>query len=159
MRKITSFTVNHTKLKPGVYLSRQDNDILTYDIRVTRPNLEPAMTGPAAHTIEHIGATILRNGPVQDKIIYFGPMGCLTGFYLLVRDLDIERVTGLTRAVFEEISEWNQPIPGAKKEECGNYTFMDLAAAQKTAVKFLNQSWDHKYQLLDEEEKDDQSNI
>lgn len=148
MERITSFCVDHTRLTKGVYLSRTDGDILTYDLRMTQPNKEPALDPKAAHAIEHIGATLLRNGAYQEKIIYFGPMGCMTGFYLLVRDLTIAEVTELVKDVFTEISNWQGEIPGARKEECGNYTYMDLDKAKAAAAHFINSSWQHEYHLL-----------
>ena len=133
MERITSFSVDHRKLTKGVYVSRIDGNLITYDIRMTQPNVEPALKPEAAHTIEHIGATLLRNGKYKDQVIYFGPMGCMTGFYLIVRDLDLEVI---------------KEIPGAKEEECGNYTFMDLEAAKKAADYFVNSKWEHEYHLL-----------
>ncbi|HIX82017.1 MAG TPA: S-ribosylhomocysteine lyase, partial [Candidatus Erysipelatoclostridium merdavium] len=97
MERITSFSVDHTKLTKGVYISRVDDNLTTYDIRMTTPNIEPALKPEAAHTIEHIGATLLRNGKYRDKIIYFGPMGCMTGFYLITKDLDFDTVIELVK--------------------------------------------------------------
>ena len=97
MERITSFSVDHIKLTKGVYVSRIDDDLITYDIRMTQPNIEPALLPQAAHTIEHIGATLLRNGQYKDRIIYFGPMGCMTGFYLIVKDLPLETVIELVK--------------------------------------------------------------
>ena len=131
MERITSFSVDHRKLTKGVYVSRIDGDLITYDIRMTQPNVEPALKPEAAHTIEHIGATLLRNGKYKDRVIYFGPMGCMTGFYLIVRDLDLEVIKEVVKDVYSQIASWDQEIPGAKEEECGNYTFMDLEAAKK----------------------------
>ena len=133
MERITSFSVDHRKLTKGVYVSRIDGNLITYDIRMTQPNVEPALKPEAAHTIEHIGATLLRNGKYKDQVIYFGPMGCMTGFYLIV---------------YTQIASWDQEIPGAKEEECGNYTFMDLEAAKKAADYFVNSKWEHEYHLL-----------
>ncbi len=116
MERITSFCVDHTKLEKGIYVSRVDDGLTTYDIRMTVPNLQPALDPKAAHTIEHIGATLLRNGKYKDRIIYFGPMGCMTGFYLITRELDLNQVTEIVRDVFIQIAKWDQEIPGAKKE-------------------------------------------
>ena len=148
MERITSFCVDHTKLEKGIYVSRVDDVLTTYDIRMTVPNLQPALDPKAAHTIEHIGATLLRNGKYKDRIIYFGPMGCMTGFYLITRELDLNQVTEIVRDVFIQIAKWNQEIPGAKKEECGNYSFMDLNKAKESAEEFVNSKWHHQYHYL-----------
>ncbi|WP_294580391.1 S-ribosylhomocysteine lyase [uncultured Thomasclavelia sp.] len=148
MERITSFSVDHTKLTKGVYISRVDGDLTTFDIRMTTPNIEPALKPQAAHTIEHIGATLLRNGPYKDKIIYFGEMRCMTGFYLITRDLEFELVIEIVRDIYNQIANWNQEIPGAKKEECGNYTYMDLPEAKKAAKYFVDSSWEHQYHYL-----------
>lgn len=148
MERITSFSVDHRKLTKGVYVSRIDGDLITYDIRMTQPNVELALKPEAAHTIEHIGATLLRNGKYKDQVIYFGPMGCMTGFYLIVRDLDLEVIKEVVKDVYSQIASWDQEIPGAKEEECGNYTFMDLEAAKKAADYFVNSKWEHEYHLL-----------
>lgn len=148
MERITSFCVDHTKLTKGVYVSRIDGDLITYDLRMTQPNEEEALDPKAAHAIEHLGATILRNGKYKDDIIYFGPMGCMTGFYLIVRNLSLEVVIELVKDTFEQIAAWNDAIPGAKKEECGNYTYMDLDKAKQAARYYLNSSWQHVYHLL-----------
>lgn len=148
MERITSFSVDHRKLTKGVYVSRIDGDLITYDIRMTQPNVEPALKPEAAHTIEHIGATLLRNGKYKDQVIYFGPMGCMTGFYLIERDLDLEVIKEVVKDVYSQIASWDQEIPGAKEEECGNYTFMDLAEAKKAANYFVNSKWEHEYHLL-----------
>lgn len=148
MERITSFSVDHTKLTKGVYVSRIDGDLITYDIRMTDPNVEPALDPKAAHTIEHIGATLLRNGSYKDKIIYFGPMGCMTGFYLITKELDLKIVNNLVKDVFRQIALWDQDIPGAKAEECGNYSFMDLNKAKASAKEFVNSKWHHQYHYL-----------
>ncbi len=148
MERITSFSVDHTKLKKGIYISRIDGDITTYDIRMTQPNVDIPLDPAAAHTIEHIGATLLRNGPYKDHIIYFGPMGCMTGFYLLTRDLDFNTVKKIVKDMYEQIAKWNDEIPGAKIEECGNYTYMNLDKAKKAAQFYLEASWEYEYHLL-----------
>ena len=148
MERITSFSVDHTKLKKGVYISRVDGDLTTFDIRMCTPNIDTPLDPKAAHTIEHIGATLLRNGDYKDHIIYFGPMGCMTGFYLITRDLDFELVKTLVRDVFEKIVDWNQEIPGAKKEDCGNYTYMDLKKAKEFSQFFLSSLWEYEYHYL-----------
>lgn len=148
MERITSFSVDHTKLTTGVYISRVDDNLTTFDIRMTAPNIDDALDPKAAHTIEHLGATLLRNGTFKDKVIYFGPMGCMTGFYLITKELSLEQVIEIVRDVFIQISNWSQEIPGAKIEECGNYTFMDLDKAKESANKFLNSKWEHQYHYL-----------
>lgn len=131
MERIKSFCVDHTKLKKGVYISRVDDTLITYDIRMCEPNVDTPLDPKAAHTIEHIGATLLRNGKYADKIIYFGPMGCMTGFYLIIKNLSFETVIDVIKEVFQEIVCWDKEIPGAKKEECGNYTYMDTWILKK----------------------------
>lgn len=148
MERIKSFCVDHTKLTKGVYISRVDGDLITYDLRMTQPNVEPALDPKAAHVIEHIGATLLRNGKYKDQIIYFGPMGCMTGFYLIVRSLKQDEIVLLVKDIFEQIASWQGEIPGAKKEECGNYTYMDLDLAKKAALYYLQCPWQYEYHLL-----------
>ncbi len=144
MKKIASFTIDHTKLMPGIYISRIDGDIVTYDLRVCRPNHPPFMETPAIHTIEHIFATLARNSAMSDDVIYFGPMGCRTGFYLLVRNPDHEAVIALIKEILAKISEWQDEIPGASANECGNYLEHDLDAARKYARDYLSKirDWD-----------------
>lgn len=148
MERITSFSVDHTKLNKGIYISRIDDDLITTDIRMTAPNIDIPLKPKAAHTIEHIGATLLRNGPYKDHIIYFGPMGCMTGFYLITRNLDFEIIKTLVIDTFEEISQWTREIPGAKKEECGNYSYMDLNSAKKASKLFLEAKLEYTYHYL-----------
>lgn len=140
--KIPSFQVDHTKLKCGIYVSRKDTtpsgDVLTtFDIRVKKPNVD-FMYPPAAHTIEHIGATFLRNNPKwKDKVVYFGPMGCLTGFYIILNgDYESYQIVDLIKEMFTEVRD-AVSIPGAKKEECGNYAYHDLQWAHSYARSFL----------------------
>lgn len=143
MEKIASFTVDHTKLTPGIYLSRQDGDITTYDIRMRRPNCEEVIDNASLHTIEHLFATFARNSEAADKVIYFGPMGCRTGCYFLVRDMKKEDAVALIRRVFEEIAAYDGEIPGASAKECGNWREHSLEGAKKEAVRFLSviQNW------------------
>lgn len=148
MERIASFQVDHTKLKKGVYISRVDKNLTTYDIRMCQPNVDLTLDPKAAHTIEHIGATLLRNGEYSEKIIYFGPMGCLTGFYLITRNMEFIEIKNLVKDIFLEIATWDQEIPGASKEECGNYTFMDLDGAKKAAKFFLDGDWEFEYNYL-----------
>lgn len=149
MERIKSFCVDHRNLKKGIYLSLQNENIITYDIRMCAPYLDQPLDPKAAHTIEHLGASLLRNSKYKDQIIYFGPMGCLTGFYLIVKDLELETVKDLVKEVFTTISKWDKEILGAKKEECGNYTFMDLNKAKLAANSFISSSWQHQYQYLE----------
>lgn len=143
MKKIESFTVDHTKLLPGLYVSRRDvsGDITatTFDLRVTLPNREPAMDIAAMHTIEHLGATYLRNSSQKDDIIYFGPMGCRTGFYLVMfGKLEVPDILSLVRDTFTFIQSFGGPIPGASAIECGNYMSHDLPMAKYYAEKYLS---------------------
>ena len=140
MEKIASFTVNHLKLKAGLYVSRKDKfgaEVLTtFDIRLTAPNIEPVMNTAEAHTIEHLGATFLRNHPqMKSKIVYFGPMGCRTGFYFLTRGITHQQALDLFRDTLEFISTFDAPIPGAQSSrECGNWLEHDLPAARDLAI-------------------------
>lgn len=144
MFKITSFTINHNKLKPGVYLSRKDQFgscvISTFDLRVTSPNEEPVLNTAEIHTIEHLAATYLRNHPRWgDRIVYFGPMGCRTGFYLIVEgDVFPETILPLLMDCFKFISKFRGDIPGATPEDCGNYLDMNLPMAKYVARKYHN---------------------
>ena len=138
MKKIASFTIDHIRLKPGIYVSRKDpvsdTVITTFDIRMTSPNDEPVMNTAEVHTIEHLGATVLRNGASKDDIVYFGPMGCRTGFYLIVfGDKTPADVYGLVVGMCEFILGYDGEIPGAKAAECGNYLDHDLPAARAYA--------------------------
>ena len=142
MQKITSFTIDHLKLQPGVYVSRKDpvgdSLITTFDIRMTSPNEEPVMNTAEVHTIEHLGATFLRNHPdFGSKTIYFGPMGCRTGFYLLTRGLTPAQALELTVDSFRFMAAFEGDIPGASEVECGNYRDMDLPAAKAEAAAML----------------------
>lgn len=145
MDKITSFTINHLELLPGVYVSRKDNIngaiITTFDIRMTRPNFEPVMNTAELHAIEHLGATFLRNHKEYgSKIVYFGPMGCRTGLYLLLGDnkeFESTEIIGLIKDMFQFIAEYNGEIPGASPRDCGNYLDMNLPMAKYLAKKYL----------------------
>ena len=135
MEKIASFTVDHLHLKKGLYLSRQDKQgdvtVSTFDLRFTAPNREPVMDTPAVHTIEHLGATFLRNGARKEETVYFGPMGCRTGFYLVMfGDLKSEDVLPLVLQMCDFILNFEGEIPGAKAEECGNYLDQNLSEAK-----------------------------
>lgn len=134
MKKIASFQIDHTILPKGMYTSRVDGDVITYDIRMRLPNKEEVMQNGAMHTIEHLFATFARNSKYADDIIYFGPMGCRTGFYFLVRDnISKEDAIKLTIDAFDFIKSFDDEIPGVSAEECGNYKDHDLSGAKKEA--------------------------
>lgn len=138
MKKIASFCVNHDKLLPGIYLSRVDGDVVTYDIRLVRPNCPPYLPNPVLHTIEHLFATFARNSAFSDHVIYFGPMGCRTGFYFLVSGMEHQDVIALIQDIFRRISVFSEPIPGAAcSAECGNYLEHDLPGAREWAAGFV----------------------
>ncbi len=144
MEKITSFTIDHIKLVPGIYVSRKDfvgaETITTFDLRMTSPNDEPVMNTAEMHTIEHLAATFLRNhAKFGSKIIYFGPMGCRTGFYLLLAgDYESEDIVELMIELFQFIAEFDDEVPGASAKDCGNYLDMNLPMARYLARKYLN---------------------
>ena len=138
MKKIASFTVNHDKLQKGMYLSRIDGDAVTYDIRMKKPNGGDYLSNGALHTFEHLFATYARNSRYADDVIYVGPMGCRTGFYLILRDrVPREEAIGLVRDSFRFICGFEGEIPGAKREECGNYLEHDLPGAKAVAQDML----------------------
>ncbi|MSS17204.1 S-ribosylhomocysteine lyase [Sodaliphilus pleomorphus] len=144
MKKIASFTINHTKLLRGIYVSRKDQlegggVVTTFDIRMKVPNKEPAVSVSALHTIEHLAATFLRNHPVWGpKIVYWGPMGCCTGNYLLVQgDLESRDIVPLMQETFKFIAEYDGDIPGATARDCGNYILHNLPMAKWEARKYL----------------------
>ena len=144
MERIASFSVDHRVLEPGVYVSRRDADAATgcttttFDLRMTAPNREPVMDTAAVHAIEHLGATFLRNDAEwSGRVIYFGPMGCRTGFYLLTRGLTPAQALELTVDSFRFMAAFEGDIPGASEVECGNYRDMDLPAAKAEAAAML----------------------
>lgn len=137
MKKITSFTVNHNFLTPGIYVSRVDGDITTYDLRTRTPNGGDYMDNLTMHSAEHMLATYLRNSSISDDVIYFGPMGCQTGFYLLVRNADNENVLSVLKKCLADILSYDGEIFGNKKEECGNYKNLSLDAAKIECEKYL----------------------
>ena len=145
MQKITSFTIDHLKLQPGVYVSRKDpvgdSLITTFDIRMTSPNEEPVMNTAEMHAIEHLGATFLRNHPdFGSKIIYFGPMGCRTGFYLLLAgDYTSKDIVPLLTEMFTFIRDFHDEVPGASPKDCGNYLLHDLPMAKYESKKYLEE--------------------
>ncbi len=143
MEKITSFTIDHIRLQPGVYVSRKDfvggETVTTFDLRVTSPNEEPVMNTAEMHTIEHLAATFLRNDPVwKDKVLYFGPMGCRTGFYLLlVGDYTSRDILSLLVNCFRFIAEYSGEVPGASARDCGNYLDMNLPMANYWGSRYV----------------------
>lgn len=148
MEKIASFTIDHLRLLPGVYVSRVDRfgsqAITTFDLRLTRPNYEPVMNTAEIHAIEHLGATYLRNHhDYKDQVVYFGPMGCRTGFYLLLAgEYSSSDIVPLIRGMFEFIRDYEGAIPGAEAKDCGNYLDMNLPMARYLADKYLREVLD-----------------
>lgn len=145
MNKIPSFTIDHTKLLRGIYVSRKDEvggeTVTTFDIRMKEPNREPALEQGAIHTIEHLAATFLRNHPVwADRIVYWGPMGCLTGNYLLMKgDLESSDIVDLMKETFSFIANYEGEIPGAAPADCGNWKLHDLPGARREAAIFMHE--------------------
>ena len=137
MKRIASFEVDHTVLEKGMYISRVDGDVVTYDIRTRKPNVEEVMDNASIHTVEHLFATFVRNSDFTDKIIYFGPMGCRTGFYFLVRDMAHEDAIKLTQDAFAFIASFEGEVPGVSAVECGNYRDHSLDGAKKEAEMYL----------------------
>ena len=152
MEKIVSFTIDHIRLEPGIYVSRRDQigqeQITTFDIRMTSPNDEPVMNTAEVHTIEHLGATFLRNHEAwKEKVLYFGPMGCRTGFYLLLAGAyESSDIVGLMTEMFEFIRDFKGEVPGASAKDCGNYLDMNLGMANYIARRYL----DHTLYQIDE---------
>lgn len=136
--KITSFTVDHTKITPGIYISRIDGDIATYDMRTRKPNAGDYMSDLTMHSVEHMFATYVRNSEIGDRVIYFGPMGCQTGFYFLVRGLECETVLRVTKDVLRRIIAHTGPMFGASEAECGNYRNLSVDAAKAEAARYLD---------------------
>lgn len=142
MEKITSFTIDHIRLLPGLYVSRKDRvgteTVTTFDLRLTKPNEEPVMNTAEVHTIEHLAATYLRNDPQwKDRVLYFGPMGCRTGFYLLLSgDLSSRDVLPLVTECFRFIRDYRGEVPGASPKDCGNYLDMSLSMANYWGKKY-----------------------
>lgn len=137
MERIASFCVDHTKLRRGMYISRQDGDVITYDIRMKEPNKGDYLANGALHTIEHLFATYARNSSYGSHVLYVGPMGCRTGFYLLTRDLPHEDAIKLVQDSFAFMSDYSGDIPGASEAECGNYREQDLPGANREAGAML----------------------
>ncbi len=149
MEKIASFTIDHLTLKPGLYVSRKDvkDDVVvtTFDLRITSPNVEPVIDNGSLHTIEHLGATFLRNSERKDDIVYFGPMGCRTGCYLVMfGDLDSEDIYSLIIDMCEFVLEYEGQVPGASAKECGNYLEQDLPMAKYYLQKYKKELETHR---------------
>lgn len=139
LRKIASFTINHDTLVPGMYVSRVDGDCVTYDLRLKYPNRGDYLAQKPLHTLEHLVATYVRSSPWSDSVVYFGPMGCRTGFYLILRDsVSHEQAIALVKEAFAFSAAFEGEIPGAKKIECGNYLEHDLSAARQEAAAYLD---------------------
>lgn len=137
MKKITSFTVDHDLLTEGIYVSRIDGDITTYDLRTRVPNAGDYMDTTTAHTVEHMFATLVRNSKIGGDVIYFGPMGCRTGFYLLVRNADNEKILEITKKILSDIIAYDGAVYGASRKECGNYLDLDLEKAKAECRRYL----------------------
>lgn len=151
---IPSFTIDHTKIVPGIFVSRRDiigkEELTTFDIRMTTPNIEPTIHPNAMHTIEHIIATYLRNSSSKDLIVYWGPMGCLTGCYLIMKGhLEPKDITDLIRKAFEYLRDYKGEVPGATPINCGNYLLHDLAMAKYEANRYLLRTWEYEYPKTD----------
>ena len=137
LTRIASFTVNHDNIEEGIYISRIDGDVITYDMRTRRPNMGDYMDNLTMHSVEHLFATYIRNSEIRDNVIYFVPMGCQTGFYLLVRDTPCEKVLDNVIRTLEKIISHTGDMPGAKREECGNYKNLSLDAAKLECRRYL----------------------
>ena len=137
MERIKSFTINHDILVPGFYISRVDGDITTYDMRTRRPNMGDYMSDLTMHSVEHMFATYIRNSEIAEDVIYFGPMGCQTGFYLFVRNANDKHVFEITKHVLQQIVEHDGPVFGASAVECGNYRNLDITAAKTECATYL----------------------
>ena len=137
IEKIASFRINHDLLKEGIYVSRVDGDITTYDLRTRRPNMGDYMDNLTMHSLEHMFATLVRSSAIGERVIYFGPMGCQTGFYLLVRNADHAEVLRVVCDVLSRIVNEESEMYGASSVECGNYTNLDLSAAKAESARYL----------------------
>lgn len=137
MEKITSFTVDHDYIKPGMYISRIDGDVVTYDLRTRIPNSGSYMDDITVHSVEHMLATYARNSALSDKVIYFGPMGCRTGFYLLMRSTNHQENYEMVKDILQKTIDHEGPVFGATRKECGNYLELDLEAAKNECRKYL----------------------
>lgn len=136
MERIKSFEVDHTKIKEGIYISRIDHNITTYDLRTKIPNQPDLMCHSTMHSVEHLFATMVRNSKISDNVIYFGPMGCQTGFYLLVKDANNAEVLALIKEIFQKISIYSGDMPGNSEIECGNYISLNVNKANELALEY-----------------------
>ena len=135
--RIASFSVDHDVIDAGIYISRIDGDVTTYDLRTRRPNMGEYMDNLTMHSVEHMFATFVRSSKISDRVIYFGPMGCQTGFYLLVRDAENAEVLSVVKSVLDRIIKHDGEMFGATRKECGNYKNLDLAAAKDECERYL----------------------
>ncbi|MCQ2458887.1 MAG: S-ribosylhomocysteine lyase [Ruminococcus sp.] len=150
MKRIASFSVDHTKFGVGMYISRIDGDVISYDVRMVKPNGGVYVSNPSLHTIEHLFATYVRNSQYSDDIVYVGPMGCRTGFYFLTRDtLSKADAIKLVRESFIFISQYDEQIPGCTIEECGNYLEHDLESAKKDVLPLIDRLDGYTEEMLD----------
>ena len=149
LKRIASFSVDHDKMTEGIYLSRVDGDVTTYDLRTRVPNKGDYMDNLTMHSVEHLFATFVRASTIGERVIYFGPMGCRTGFYLLVRDADNKETLSIVKSVLSDIIDYNGPMPGASSVECGNYRELDMGAAKEECGRYLailnSRDWDFTY--------------
>ena len=149
LKRIASFSVDHDKMTEGIYLSRIDGDITTYDLRTRVPNKGDYMDNITMHSVEHLFATFVRSSVIGERVIYFGPMGCRTGFYLLVRDANNGEIFAIVKKVLRDIIDYDGPMPGASSVECGKYRELDMAVAKEEAKRYLaildSRDWDFTY--------------
>lgn len=138
MNKIESFKVDHDVLEPGFYISRIDGDVYTYDLRTRKPNNGKYMDNATMHSVEHMFATFVRNSEISDFVIYFGPMGCQTGFYLLVKEISPDKVFEIVKKVVNQILEYEGPVFGASAKECGHYENLSLESAKVEMKEYLS---------------------
>ena len=137
MERIKSFEIDHNVLVPGFYISREDGDIITYDLRTRKPNAGDYMSNSAMHSVEHMFATLVRNSDISDDVVYFGPMGCQTGFYLLVRNHPAAEIFELTKKILKDILAYDGPVYGASAIECGHYENLSLEEAHEECREYL----------------------
>ena len=149
MRRIASFSVDHDLITEGIYISRIDDDVTTYDMRTRVPNAGDYMDNLTMHSLEHLFATFIRSSVIGERVVYFGPMGCQTGFYLLVRNSDDEQTLAVVKDVLAKIADYEGEMPGGTRRECGNYRNLDVGAARVEAERYLdvlsNKTIDFKY--------------
>jgi len=138
MDRIASFSVDHRYIVPGVYISRVDGDVTTYDLRTRRPNTGDVMNNVQMHSTEHLFATFIRNSELKENVIYFGPMGCQTGYYLIIRDADHKKVIEVIKKTLWSIMSYDGPMPGKSEIECGNFANLDVGAAKDDCRRYYN---------------------